>query len=80
MLILMIFNTIDDRTNGYRSKGKRKSKSNQGLNAFAFLRLVILLLESENLVEDFLYYVFFLLWIYHRLVLARTLLVALFLG
>ncbi len=77
MLILMIFNTIDDRTNGYRSKGK--SKSNQGLNAFAFLRLVILLLESENLVEDFLYYVFFLLWVYHRLVLARTLLVALFL-
>ena len=23
-VILMIFNTIDDRTNGYRSKGKRK--------------------------------------------------------
>ncbi len=44
-VILMIFNTIDDRTNGYRSKRKTvKGKSNQGLNAFAFLRLVILLL------------------------------------
>ena len=61
-------------------KEKVKGKSNQGLNAFALLQLVILLLESENLVEDFLYNVFFLLWVYHRLVLARTLLVALFLG
>ena len=69
-VILMIFNTIDDRTNGYRSKGNVKGKSNQSLNAFAFLRLVILLLESENLVEDFLYHVFFLLWIYHWLILA----------
>ncbi len=35
-------------------KEKVKGKSDQGLNAFALLRLVILLLESENLVEDFL--------------------------
>ena len=69
-VILMIFSTIDDRTNGYRWKENVKGKSNQGLNAFAFLRHVILLLESENLVEDFLYHVFFLLWIYHWLILA----------
>ena len=57
-----------------------KGKSIQTLIAFAFLRFIILLLESENLVEDFLYHVFFLLWIYHWLILAGTLLVALFLS
>lgn len=69
-VILMIFNTIDDRTNGYRSKGKRKRQKQSGFECFCLLRLVILLLESENLVEDFLYHVFFLLWIYHWLILA----------
>ena len=33
-VILMIFNTIDDRTNGYRSKGKRKRQKQSGFECF----------------------------------------------
>lgn len=69
-VILMILTLLMTELTVIGRKENVKGKSNQGLNAFAFLRLVILLLESENLVEDFLYHVFFLLWIYHWLILA----------
>ena len=36
-VILMIFNTIDDRTNGYRSKGKSKRQKQSGFECFCLV-------------------------------------------
>ena len=36
-VILMTFNTIDDRTNGYRSKGKSKRQKQSGFECFCLV-------------------------------------------
>ncbi len=38
-VILMIFNTIDDRTNGYRSKGKRKRQKQSVFECFCLFAI-----------------------------------------